>query len=58
MYRVVVTGMGVISPVGNDVETFWDSLKKGKLGVGRISKFDAGRLKVSLDAEVRDFEPK
>ncbi len=50
--------MGVISPVGNDVDTFWDSLKSGKLGIGKIERFDAGRLKVSLDAEVRDFEPK
>lgn len=58
MYRVVVTGMGVISPVGNDVETFWESLKKGILGVGRIGRFDANRLKVHLDAEVKNFEPK
>ncbi len=58
MCRVVVTGLGVVSPVGNDVETFWESLKRGKLGIGKISRFDAGRLKVSLDAEVKDFEPR
>ncbi len=58
MCRVVVTGMGVISPVGNDLETFWESLKKGVCGVGKISRFDASNLKVSLDAEVKGFEPK
>ena len=51
MCRVVVTGLGVVSPVGNDVEIFWESLKRGKLGIGKISRFDAGRLKVSLDAD-------
>ena len=58
MYRVVVTGMGVISPVGNDIDTFWDSLKTGKCGIDKIKRFDASGLKVSLDAEVKDFEPK
>lgn len=58
MFRVVVTGLGVITPVGNDIETFWDSLKNGKCGIGKIERFDASRLKVSLDAEVKDFEPK
>ena len=58
MCRVAVTGMGVISPVGNDIETFWGNLKKGVCGVGKISRFDASNLKVSLDAEVKDFEPK
>ena len=58
MCRVVVTGMGVISPVGNDIETFWVNLKNGVCGVGKISRFDASRLKVSLDAEVKSFEPK
>lgn len=58
MFRVVVTGMGVISPVGNDLETFWGSLKSGVCGVDKISRFDASGLKVSLDAEVKGFEPK
>jgi len=58
MCRVVVTGMGVISPVGNDVKTFWDHLKAGVCGVGKISRFDASGLKVHLDAEVKDFQPK
>ncbi len=58
MKRVVVTGLGVITPVGNDVETFWNSITSGKCGIGKIERFDASRLKVSLDAEVKDFEPK
>jgi len=58
MYKVVVTGMGVISPVGNDLDTFWNSLKNGVCGVDTIKRFDASGLKVSLDAEVKDFNPK
>lgn len=58
MYRVVVTGMGVISPVGNDIDTFWDNLKNGVCGIDKITRFDASGLKVSLDAEVKEFEPK
>lgn len=58
MYRVVVSGMGVVSPIGNDLESFWTGLKEGKCGIDRIKRFDASNLKVSLDAEVKDFEPK
>ncbi len=58
MCRVVVTGMGVISPVGNDIETFWGNLKSGVCGIDKISRFDASNLKVNLDAEVKEFEPK
>lgn len=58
MCRVVVTGVGVISPVGNDIETFWGNLKNGVCGVDKIGRFDASELKVSLDAEVKGFEPK
>lgn len=58
MNRVVVTGMGIISPIGNDIDTYWESLKNGVCGVDKIARFDASRLKVSLDAEVKDFNPK
>ena len=58
MFRVAVTGMGVITPVGNDIETFWSNAKNAVCGVGNISHFDASGLKVSLDAEVKDFNPK
>ena len=58
MCRVVVTGMGVITPVGNDIDTFWNSITEGVCGIDRIKRFDASNLKVNLDAEVKDFEPK
>ena len=58
MCRVVVTGMGVISPVGNTIEDFWESLTNGICGIDTIKRFDASNLKVHLDAEVKDFEPK
>ncbi len=58
MKRIAVTGLGVISPVGNNVETFWNSLIAGKCGIGPITKFDATDYKVKVAAEVRDFEPK
>ena len=57
MKRVVVTGMGVISPVGNDIETFWNSLTSGKNGVGMITRFDTTDQKVKVAAEVKDFDP-
>jgi 3-oxoacyl-[acyl-carrier-protein] synthase II len=55
--RVAVTGLGVISPVGNDVATFWDSLKQGKSGVGPITRFDASRTETKIAAEVKNFDP-
>ncbi len=56
--RVVVTGMGAITPIGNDVETFWKGLKEKKLGFGPISYFDTADYKVKLAAEVKNFDPK
>ena len=58
MRRVVVTGMGAITPIGNDVETFWNGLKEKKLGFGPITSFDTTDYKAKLAAEVKDFEPK
>ena len=55
--RVAVTGLGVISPVGNDAGGFWDSLKSGRSGVGRITRFDASRLESRIAAEVKGFDP-
>ena len=57
MRRVVVTGMGVISPVGNDLESFWNNLTEGKNGVGMITRFDTTEQKVKVAAEVKDFDP-
>jgi 3-oxoacyl-[acyl-carrier-protein] synthase II len=56
--RVVITGMGVISPLGNDVETFWASLKAGKSGIGRITAMDISQYDTKIAGEVRDFDPK
>lgn len=56
--RVVVTGMGAITPLGNDVQSFWEGLVEGKSGVGPITKFDTTDYKVKLAAEVKDFDPK
>lgn len=57
MKRVVITGLGVISPVGNTIEEFWDSLTNGKCGIGYITRFDAEGNKVKVAAEVKDFDP-
>ncbi len=57
MRRVVVTGMGVISPVGNTVESFWDSLVEGRSGIDFITKFDTADYKVKIAAEVKGFDP-
>jgi 3-oxoacyl-[acyl-carrier-protein] synthase II len=56
--RVVITGMGVITPVGNDLETFWTSLKEGKSGIGRITAFDITKYDCQIAGEVRNFDPK
>lgn len=55
--RVVVTGMGVVSPLGNDLETFWNNLASGVSGVGPVTRFDASELSTRIAAEVKDFEP-
>ena len=57
MNRVVVTGMGAISPVGNDVKTMWSNIASGKHGIGPITKFDCSGYKASLAAEVKGFDP-
>ena len=57
MRRVVVTGLGAITPVGNDVPTFWASLVAGKNGIGPITRFDTTDFKAKLAAEVKGFDP-
>lgn len=56
--RVVVTGLGAITPIGNDVESFWNGIKAGKVGIGEITKFDTSEYKVKLAAEVKGFAAK
>lgn len=58
MKRVVVTGMGLITPIGNTIKKFWDSIHAGKVGIGTIRNFDTTDYKAKLSAEVTDFEPK
>lgn len=58
MRRVVVTGMGVISPIGNNLDEFWNSIKEEKVGIGPITKFDTTDFKVKLAGEVKNFNPK
>ncbi|MGQ5524602.1 beta-ketoacyl-ACP synthase II [Chitinimonas sp. PSY-7] len=55
--RVVVTGLGHISPVGNDVATGWANLLAGKSGIGTITRFDASDLACTIAGEVKDFDP-
>ena len=58
MKRVVVTGMGAITPIGNSVEEYWNGMKEGKLGFTKITKFDTTDFKATVAAEVKDFDPK
>lgn len=55
MNRVVITGYGVASPIGNDAETFLNSLKEGKNGIGEITQFDASETGITVAAEVKEF---
>ncbi len=55
--RVVVTGMGAITPIGNGVEAFWQGVRQERIGFGPITRFDAEGYKCSLAAEVKDFQP-
>ena len=56
--RVVVTGMGAITPIGNDVESFWNGLKNKQIGIGPITYFDTTDYKCKLAAQVKDFNAK
>ena len=55
--RVVVTGMGVVSPVGSDMQTAWDNLTAGYNGIGPITYFDTANYKAKLAAEIKEFDP-
>jgi 3-oxoacyl-[acyl-carrier-protein] synthase II len=55
--RVVVTGMGAVTPVGNDVSTMWANLIAGRSGIGLITHIDMSQLKTKIGAEVKDFDP-
>jgi len=55
--RVVVTGLGIVSPLGNDISTFWQNLVAGQCGVDKIAAFDASKFDTQIAAEVKDFNP-
>ena len=55
--RVVITGMGAITPLGNDVDSFWKNLCDGKSGIDRITRFDPEKFDTQIAAEVKDFDP-
>ncbi len=54
--RVVVTGLGAVTPIGNTVPEFWQGIREGRVGIGEITRFDTESFKVKLAAEVRDFD--
>ena len=55
--RVVITGMGALTPVGNNVPAFWEGLLAGKNGIGPVTRFDTAEYKAKLAAEVKGFDP-
>ncbi len=56
-HRVVVTGLGIISPIGNDVPTFWENLKKGVCGIETITEYDTSLLPAHIAGKIKDFDP-
>lgn len=56
--RVVITGMGTVNPIGNNVEEFWENAKAGNIGIAPATQFDTSDLKVKMAAEVKDFDPR
>ena len=56
--RVVVTGLGALTPIGNTVKEFWDNGVNGKSGAAKITKFDSSKFKTQFACEVKDFDPK
>jgi len=57
MNRVVITGIGVVSPVGSDIETYWDALVEGRSGIGPLTTIPTDRLSVRIAAEVKNYVP-
>ena len=57
MQRVVITGLGAVTPIGNDIKTFWENIKNGVSGVDIVTRFDISDYKCKVGAEVKDFNP-
>src|SRR6476619_3628399 len=56
MRRVVITGLGTVTPLGNDVPSTWESLLAGKSGIGPITKFDASKFDTKIAGEIKNFD--
>ena len=57
MKRVVITGLGALTPIGNNVEEYWNALMNGVSGAGLITKFDAAKFKIRFACEIKNFNP-
>lgn len=57
MKRVVITGLGALTPIGNDVDSFWNALTQGVNGAGPITRFDASKFKTRFACELKNFDP-
>src|SRR5690606_12994744 len=57
MQREVITGMGTVNPLGDDVATFWNNALQGKSSAGTISRFDASQFRTQIACEIKNFEP-
>lgn len=57
MKRVVITGMGALTPIGNNIKAFWNNLLAGKSGAATITKFDAGKFRTQFACEIKDYDP-
>ena len=55
--RVVITGLGAVTPVGNSVAATWDALQAGRSGIGKITRFDATACTAQIAGEVKDYDP-
>ncbi|HKX55068.1 MAG TPA: beta-ketoacyl synthase N-terminal-like domain-containing protein, partial [Xanthomonadales bacterium] len=55
--RIVITGLGLLSPVGNTVEAAWAAIREGKSGIGPVTEFDVSPLNTRIAGEIRDFDP-
>ena len=56
MKRVVVTGVGAVTPIGNDAKTFWSNIKAGVNGIDYVTQFDASEMKTKIAGEVKDLD--
>src|SRR6218665_2158087 len=55
--RVVITGLGAITPIGNDIQSYWEGLRAGRSGTGQITRFNPEKFKCKIAAEVKGYDP-